>query len=403
MPVNYAEQYSRELANAYPYLSYYADLWGQGEAQRFRPHTGKTVFIPSMTTSGATAVNRDQITGVFDRNFSIEWEPAVLEMDREWSTLVDPMDMDETNEVATIANITKTFNEQQKVPEMDAFMSGKLAGFASAFGGVDTTSITSANVLAMWDEYLSFMTEQRVNRDRVLCKMTPSVYKLLKEAAGLSRFVETTAGIRDIDRNVAKLDGVRIAEVPSDMMKTVYDFSSGWAIGNSAATADIIMYDPSAIAAPIIYDTSMISAPTAQSKGRWLYYERYYYGAFMLNQRRAGVFAHLSAAPSLASLTVKSVAGSAAGATTITAEGNGIGQSGFPNDGLAMYITSGNSAAPSVTYGSDLPSSVTWTKVSGSPIALTSQTAGKYATVALVNALTGKAVAAGSAVEVVGT
>ena len=35
--LNYAAQYGRELANAYPYLSYYADLWNQGESQRFRP------------------------------------------------------------------------------------------------------------------------------------------------------------------------------------------------------------------------------------------------------------------------------------------------------------------------------------------------------------------------------
>jgi hypothetical protein len=38
-------------------------------------------------------------------------------MDREWSTLVDPMAMDQTNEVATIANVTATFNEFQKVPK----------------------------------------------------------------------------------------------------------------------------------------------------------------------------------------------------------------------------------------------------------------------------------------------
>ena len=29
-PINYAAQYGRELANAYPYLSYYSDLWNQG-------------------------------------------------------------------------------------------------------------------------------------------------------------------------------------------------------------------------------------------------------------------------------------------------------------------------------------------------------------------------------------
>lgn len=116
-PVNYAVQYSRDLANAYPYLSYYGDLWGQGEAVRFRPLSGKVVMIPSMTTSGARAANRDQITGVFNRNWNVEWQPCNLEMDREWDTLVDPMDMVQTDEVATIANVTRTFNEQQKVPK----------------------------------------------------------------------------------------------------------------------------------------------------------------------------------------------------------------------------------------------------------------------------------------------
>ena len=401
-PTNYAVQYGRELANAYPYLSYYADLWNQGEAQRFRPLNGKTVMIPSMTTSGARAANRDQITGVFNRNFNIEWQACTLSMDREWDTLIDPLDMIETNEVATIANVTRTFNELQKVPEQDAYMSSKLAGFAGAFGGTDTSSLTSSTILGLWDDYLEYMTNQRINRDRVQCKMTPAAYKLLKEAAGLTRFVEVTNGIRDVDRNIGRLDGVRIMEVPADMMKTAYDFTSGWAISNSAAQIDMVFYDPMAIAAPIVYDTSMISAPTAATKGKYLYYERYYYDVFALDQRQAGVFAHVASAPSLKSLVVTSVAGSASGATIISASGYGIGQNGIANEGLEMYITSGNNSAPSVSYGSALPGGVTWTKISGVPQTLTSQTASKYVTVALVNAQTGKAVAAGSAQEVVG-
>ena len=401
-PTNYAVQYGRELANAYPYLSYYADLWNQGEAQRFRPLNGKTVMLPSMTTSGARAANRDQITGVFNRNFNIEWQACTLSMDREWDTLIDPLDMIETNEVATIANVTRTFNELQKVPEQDAYMSSKLAGFAGAFGGIDTSSLTSSTILGLWDDYLAYMTNQRINRVRVQCKMTPAAYKLLKEAAGLTRFVEVTNGIRDVDRNIGRLDGVRIMEVPADMMKTVYDFTSGWAIGDSAAQIDMVFYDPMAIAAPIVYDTSMISAPTAATKGKYLYYERYYYDVFALDQRQAGVFAHVASAPSLKSLVVTSVAGSASGATVINASGYGIGQNGIANEGLEMYITSGNNSAPSVSYGSDLPGGVNWTKISGVPQTLTSQTASKYVTVALVNAQTGKAVAAGSAQEVVG-
>ena len=402
-PVNYAAAYGAELANAYPYLSYYADLWNQGESQLWRRGSGKYVYIPSMTAKGARAVNRDQITGTFNRNVNNDWQMAELDMYREWDTLIDPMDRVETNNVLTIANATRTFNEQQKIPEQDAYASAKLAAAAAGYGGVDTTSLTSANILATWDSYLAYMVNQRVNRDRVRCKMTPNTYALLKEAAGLTRFVETSEGFRGVDRNVARLDGVRISEVPDDMMMDAYDFTEGWVAASGAHQVNLLMYDPMAIAAPIVYETSLISGPTAQSKGKELYYESYYYGLIVLKQRQAGIMVNKGTAPSLASLTVTSVAGSAAGATVITASGANIGMNGTPAAGLLMYITSGNTAAPSVTYGAELPDSVTWSQVSGSPIALASQTAGKYATVALVNAQTGKAVAAGSAVEVVGT
>ena len=400
-PMNYAAQYGQELANAYPYLSYYADLWNQGEAVRFRPLRGKTVYIPSMTTGGARAVNRNQITGVFNRNFDIDWQACDLSMDREWDTLVDPMDMDETNEVATIANVTRTFNEQQKVPEQDAYMSSKLAGFAGQFGGIDTTSLNSSNILAQWDAWLEYMTDHRVNRDRVQCRMTPAIYKLLKEATGLTRFVETAEGFRGVDRNIARLDGVRIIEVPSDMMKSSYDFTNGWAIAGGANQIGMILYDPTAIAAPIVYETSMISAPTAQSKGKWLYYERYYYDVFNLKQRGAGIFAAV-AAPSLGTLAVTSVAGTVSnGDTVITATGDLINMTGAPADGLKLFYSSNNASTviTGVTYGGSLPGGATWHEMTSNPITLNSQTSGYYCCVCLVNG--SKVVAAGEATQVV--
>ena len=38
--LNYAVQYGRAIQTAYPYLSYYSDLWNQGESYRFRPLNG---------------------------------------------------------------------------------------------------------------------------------------------------------------------------------------------------------------------------------------------------------------------------------------------------------------------------------------------------------------------------
>ena len=400
--MNYAVQYGRAIQTAYPYLSYYADLWNQGESYRFRPLTGKTVMIPIVSTTGARNANRDSIDGSFSRNFDVDWQACTLGMDREWDTLVDPLDQIESNEVATIANVTRVFNELQKIPEQDAYMSMKLAGFAAAHGGVSTESLTSSTILAEWDKALEYMTNQRVNRDRVRCKITPAAYKLLKQATGMTRFIEVTNGIRDVDRNIARLDGVEVAEVPADMMKTAYTFTSGWAVNTvTAQQINFILYDPEAIAAPIVYDVSMISAGSAQTKGKDIYYERYYYDVFMLAQRGAGVYAHLGAAPSLGSLTITSVAGTVAdGDTVITAEGKGIFGTGIPAEGFVLKYSI-NDAAVSLTYGAVPDATKTWAEMAASPLTLEGQTAGKYITVALVNKQTGFVVSGGNTTLVV--
>ena len=401
--VNYAAEYSRALAEAYPYLSYFGAIWASPNSALYRPGMGKTMYIPNVTVSGARDVNRNSINGSFSRNWNNEMQAVTLQMDREWDTLIDPMDILETGDVATIANITRMFNEFQKIPEMDAFMASKLASFASAFGGVSTTSLDASNILAQWDNAIAYMVNQRVNRDRLVAYMIPNVYKLLKQATGMTRFIEVTNGIRDVDRNIARLDGVTIVEVPEDMMKTAYTFTEGWAVDSSTAQQiNFMLVDPMAIGAPIKYETSMMGAPTAQSKGKYLYYERYYYGVFILNQRQAGVYANLGAAPSLGSLTVTSTAGSAAGATNVGVTGNGIWGDGTAMEGLKIVYSTGNDAAIVPTYGAVPDATKTWADATSNPIALSSQTAGKYITVVLVNKQTGYVVAGGSTTLVVG-
>lgn len=399
--VNYASEYSRALAQMYPYLSYFAALLAGNNSNKYKSGMGKTMYIPTVTVTGAQDVNRNSINGSFSRNWENQWQSVELQMDREWDTLVDPMDIDETAGVATIANITRAFVEQQKVPEMDAFIASKLASFASTFGGTSTQSLTSSTILTEWDNGLQYMVNQRINRDRVIAYMTPATYKLLKQATGMTRFIEVTSGIRDVDRNIARLDGVQVIEVPDDMMKTAYTFTTGWAVNTgSAQQINFLLVDPEAVAFPVKYETAMVSAPSAQSKGKYLYYERYYYGGFVLNQRQAGVYAHLGAAPSLGSLTITSVAGtSTAGDTVVTAAGKGIFGTGSPMEGLKL-VYSVNDAAVSLTYNAVPDSTKTWAAFTNGGV-IAGQTAGKYITVALVNKQTGYVVAGGNTTLVV--
>lgn len=395
--LNYAAEYSKDLANAYPYLSYFSEVWASPNSAKYRASldNAKTVFIPSMTVSGAKAVDRGHITGQFQRNFNNAYEAKTLTMDREWDTIVDPLDIKETNDVATIANITKTFNEFQKIPEMDCYASSKLAEFAGNFGGIDTSSLSSANILDSWDNYLAYMTDQRVNRDRLVAHVTPATYKLLKQATGITRFLEVSNGIQPVDRNIAKLDGVTIVETPSDMMMDSYDFTEGWVAAAGASQVNLLFVDPLAIIAPIVYDTSMLTPPSAATKGKYVYYERYYYDVFNLLNRQAGFFANKSA-PNLGVVTVVSVAGTESGDTHVTISGQQINSNGEPYFGLAAYY-SVNNAAVSLTYGSGLPGTATWTAFDGKDITATS---GDYITVALVNKQSGKVVAGGNAVVV---
>ena len=165
-----------------------------------------------------------------------------------------------------------------------------------------------------------------------------------------------------------------------------------------------ILYDPDAIAAPIVYDVAMMSPGSAQTKGKDIYYERYYYDVFMLAQRGAGVYAHLGSAPTLGSLTVSSVAGTENdGDSVITVAGNGILGTGIPAEGLKIMYATGTDTAVSLTYGA-VPTTgagITWVEMSSNPKTLASQTSGKYITVALVNKQTGFVVSGGNTTLVV--
>lgn len=103
--LNYATQYSQALAQAYPYVLYFAALFQTENDDRYRWLNSNTIEIPSITTTGRVDSDRDTIT-MATRNYANAWEPKKLTNHRKWSTLVHPRDIIETNHVASIQNCT---------------------------------------------------------------------------------------------------------------------------------------------------------------------------------------------------------------------------------------------------------------------------------------------------------
>ena len=285
--LNYATQYSQALAQAYPYVLHFAALRSTDNDGRYKWVDGNTIKIPILTTTGRVDGDRDSIAAA-KRNFDNSWETKTLGNHRQWSTLVHPMDIDETNRVASIQNITKVFNEEQKFPEMDVYLVSKVYADWTALGNAaDTEALTEQNILQKFDAYMLGMDEANVPKTGRLLYLTPAVEKIFKNAEKLARQISN--GDEHIRRLIKSLDEVTIESVPSALMKTVYDFTEGWKAVAGAKQINMMLAHPSAVITPEKYAFAQLDNPCALTNGKYYYFEESYDDTFVLEKRAAAI------------------------------------------------------------------------------------------------------------------
>jgi hypothetical protein len=197
------------------------------------------------------------------------------------------MDINQTNQVASIGNITRTFNEQQKFIEMDRYIVSKIYADWTAQGkAADTTALTTANILQVFDGYMQNMDEARVPEYGRLLYVTPAVYTLLKNAVGISRNIAVDKQMEsEINRMVSRLDEVRIIRVASDVMKTLFDFTNGAVADPEASQINMFLIHTFGIISPVEYTFAALDEPSAKTQGKYYYYEEAFEDVFILNQR----------------------------------------------------------------------------------------------------------------------
>lgn len=294
--INYATEYQRALEQAFPYALYFGRLYSTPNNGRFRWVNSKTIEIPSISTSGRTDANRDSI-GTAQRNYNNAWETKTLTNERKWSTLVHPKDIDQTNMAASIANITKTFNEEQKFPEMDAYtiskifsdwntsVDGDAAHEAYVKRDPDTTTPSVNTVLEIFDNLMLNMDNARVPVSGRVLYVTNEVKTMLKNADDITRYWDVQDAKDRINRVVNRLDEVEVIPVPAELMKTKYVFSEGWAVDGSAKQINMCLIHPNAVITPVSYTFSDLQEPTALTEGKYYYYEESFEDVFILNKK----------------------------------------------------------------------------------------------------------------------
>lgn len=295
---NYAEQFEQALHQKYAKELASVDLFNSNPQVKFI--NAQTIKLPNITVSGYKDHNRQTI-GFNSGTISNDWEPKKLEHDRDIEFAIDPMDVDETNLVVSIANVQNTLETEQGIPEKDCYVFSKLyteAGKYAANGAtIDTTTLTAENILQKFDAAMEKMDEAGVPSEGRILYVTPAVNKLFKQAKDIQRVLGVNGSNGDVKRSIYSLDDVKIKQVQSARMKSQYNFTNGCVATDEAKQMNFILIHPSCEVAREKYSYIKVFTPGHDSRtaDNYLLQSRFYMDAFLIKNKAAGIFINATA------------------------------------------------------------------------------------------------------------
>lgn len=229
--LNYAEKWSPELleilmdgAYTSPFITSNVKWLG-----------AKTFHFTHMRTSGYKQHNR---AGGWNKGEYIQEDvPFTLAHDRDIEFLVDKADVDETNETASIKNVSEVFHQTQQVPETDAYFFSKVANEAQKLNGYHSSTAkadyTKENVFSKLKGYIAAgKLKRHKSKGALLMYVAPFIMDLLEMSTEFQRKIEMTSISESglgIETRITDIDGVTVIEVlEDDRFYDKFDFSDGF-------------------------------------------------------------------------------------------------------------------------------------------------------------------------------
>lgn len=281
--LKYVTTFLPRLVEMYGHLSCSDDLYHSNPG--IEVINTKDIRIPSIKVGGYKDHNRG-VLGFNTGSYSNDWITKSLDHDRDIEFAVDPMDVDETAQVVSISNIQANFERTQAIPEQDCYTFSKIYTEAKRVGAnINNTVLTKENILDMLDADMEAFAEAGVPLERCILYVTPTVNRTLKNAEGIQRYLEANGGA-NIDRRVHSVDDInKIKEVPSDRLKTIYNFTDGCIPDAAAKQINYILIDPECQVSRMKYSYVNVFTPGHDSRtaDNYLYQNRKFNGTFAID------------------------------------------------------------------------------------------------------------------------
>ncbi len=200
--------------------------WMDANAGQVNYNGGNKVKMPEMEVTGLKDYDRDN--GYPEGSVTLTYKDYEMTQDRGTSFQLDAMDVNETNFIANATTVTSKFQNEQVIPEIDAYRYSKLNALLCEAGKKTTYT---ADEKTVWESLQGDIAKIRdvIGEEIPLVVCIAQKIKSLLEANEKFTKILNVADFKagEINTKVKEFNNCFLKPVPSARMKTAYVFKDG--------------------------------------------------------------------------------------------------------------------------------------------------------------------------------
>lgn len=237
----------------------------------------------------------DKATGFPAGNLDLTWETHTFANDRGRKFTLDRMDNLESLGM-TLLNVSGEFVRTEVVPEKDAYTVAKIAGTTGVAG--TTGTLTNSNTKEAIDTAIAQSGEAEVDETNMILMMTPTIKGNLETE--INRKLDS--GVDRYGQKINYYNDIPIITIPQSRFYDKIDLHDGKTSGQTAGgyvkntagkNINFILMDKNAAFTVTKHALTKVVTPEQnQMTDGWMFQFRFYYEAFVQENKKAGIYVH---------------------------------------------------------------------------------------------------------------